>query len=343
MLSNWNIAFWEYDFLSPHWLWLLWLVPAVLWWIFYLQNNQKGEVKFSRTESEQQNLGENWIKYLRWGITFAYGFILCLLILAFARPSHWSAYDDYEENYKNGIDIVLAMDISGSMLARDFEPNRLEASKKVAKEFIDGRKGDRIGLVVYEGEAYTACPSTLDYEILKTQIDQLQPGAIEPGTAIGLGLGTAVSRLRNDSLPSKVIILLSDGVDESDALAPEEAAALAKAKNVRVYTIGVGSMGTAPAPFMTPFGIEYIDQPVVIDEYTLNKIAVITGGKYFRATDEESLRSIYKEIEKLEKRKMKDLDYKSEPPVKAQAFLNWAFVLVLLVFSIQLFYFKSHE
>ncbi|MCE3295499.1 MAG: hypothetical protein K0R65_1213 [Crocinitomicaceae bacterium] len=343
MLTDWNIALWEYDFLSPHWLWLLLLIPAVLWWIFWLEGMQRGEFKFPRTESEQQNLGENWIKYLRWGIIVTYGFIFSLLIIAFARPFHWAGYDDYDENYKNGIDIVIAMDISVSMLARDFAPNRLEVSKKVAKEFVDGRRGDRIGLVAYEGEAYTACPSTLDYDILKAQISELQPGMLESGTAIGVGLGTAVTRLRNDSLPSKVIILLTDGVNNVGDLTPEMAAELARAKKIRVYTIGVGSLGMAPSPVFTPFGIEYENMPVEIDELTLNKIASITGGKYFRATNEESLRTIYKEIEKLEKRKMKDRDFKSEPPVRPLPFLNWAILLILLVFGVQIFYFKTYE
>ncbi len=342
MFNDWNIAIWEYEFLSPYWLWLLALIPAVVWWLFYFERNQGGEIKFSRTEKEQRNLGQNWVKYLRWSIIVSYGIILSLLIVAFARPFHWSGYDDYEENYKNGIDIVIAMDISVSMLARDFEPNRLEASKKVAKEFIDGRHGDRIGLVVYEGEAYTACPATLDYNILKTQIDQLQPGLLEGGTAIGTGLGTAVTRLRNDSLPSKVIILLTDGVNNQGDLSPENAAQLAKAKNIRVYTIGVGSMGNAPMPMFTPFGVQYVDTPVEIDEMSLNKIASITGGKYFRATDEESLRTIYKEIEKLEKRKIKENDFKSEPPVRPLPFLNWAILLMILVFSVQTFYFKNN-
>lgn len=343
MLTDWNIALWEYEFLSPHWLWLLLLVPAVVWWIFYLQRSRQGEFKFSRTEREQQSLGDNWIKYLRWCITLVYGFVLALLVIALARPFHWAGHEDFDENYKNGIDIVIAMDISVSMLARDFSPNRLEVSKKVAKEFIDGRRGDRIGLVAYEGEAYTACPSTLDYEILKEQISRLQPGMLESGTAIGVGLGTAVTRLRNDSLPSKVIILLTDGVNNVGDITPEMAAELARAKKIRVYTIGVGTLGMAPSPVFTPFGIEYENMPVEIDELTLNQIATITGGKYFRATNEESLRTIYKEIEKLEKRKMKDLDFKSEPPVRPQPFLNWALALILLVFSVQLFYFKSYE
>lgn len=342
MFNNWNIAFWEYEFLSPHWLWLLSLIPLFWWIIFYLDGKKTGDFKFSRTENEQRRLGTNSIKYVRWLIFFGYGCIASLLILALAKPFHWSGYDDYEEDYKNGIDIVIALDISASMLARDFLPNRLEAAKKVAKEFVDGRRGDRIGLVAYEGEAYTACPATLDYNILKTQIDQLQSGLLEPGTAIGIGLGTAVTRLRNDSLPSKVIILLTDGVSLQGDITPEDAAKLAKAKNIKVYTIGVGSRGMAPSPDFTPFGVRYVNMPVEIDEVTLVKIAQITGGKYFRATDEESLRSIYEEINQLEKRKIRNIDYKSEPPTTPLPFLNWALVLTLFIWSVQLLYFKTN-
>jgi Ca-activated chloride channel family protein len=342
MFNDWNIALWEYEFLSPHWLWLLLLVPAFIWWMFFLEGIQKGEMKFSRSSKEQKNLGQNHIKYIRWLLVFVYGTVFSLLIIALAKPFHWSAYEDFDENYKNGIDIVIAMDISGSMLALDFEPNRLEASKKVAKEFINGRRGDRIGLVVYEGEAYTACPSTLDYEILKTQIDRLQPGMLEGGTAIGTGLGTAVTRLRNDSLPSKVIILLTDGMNNQGDISPETAAQLAKAKNIKVYTIGVGSTGTAPMPNFTPFGVQYVEMEVEIDEVSLNRIATITGGKYFRATNEESLRDIYKEIDKLEKRKIKNQDFKSEPPVSPNPFINWAVLLLALAFGTQVFYFKNN-
>lgn len=342
MLNNWNIRIWEYEFLSPHWLWLLLGVPFFLWYIFYLDRKKTGDFKFSRLEKDQQNLGSNSIKYLRYLVLTAYGMVLALLIFALAKPFNWAGYEDYDEDYKNGIDIVIALDISASMLARDFTPNRLEAAKKVAKEFIDGRRGDRIGLVVYEGEAYTACPATLDYGILKTQIDQLQSGMLEPGTAIGTGLGTAVTRLRNDSLPSKVIILLTDGINMQGEISPQTAAELARAKNIRVYTIGVGSLGTAPSPVFTPFGVRYENMPVEIDEATLLKIADITGGKYFRATDEASLRSIYNEIDLLEKRKIKNIDYKSEPPAWPMPFLNWAMVLMLTAWCVQLFYFKSN-
>ena len=343
MLTNWNILFWEYDFLSPNWLWLLAVVPIVIYFLLKKERNKHGEVKFSRNEKEQQFLATSWVVRLREAIILIYGFIIILFIFALAKPFHWNSQENFDENYKNGIDIIIAMDLSVSMLARDFEPNRMEASKEVAKQFIDGRQGDRIGLVVYAGEAYTACPATLDYNVLKEQIDQLDFETLEGGTAIGTGLGTAVARLRNDSLPSKVVILLTDGSNNAGDISPETAAELAKAKNVRVYTIGVGSNGEALSPVPTPFGIRYEYAPVEIDEQTLKKIADKTGGQYFRATDEKSLAQIYKEIEKLEKRKMLDKQYKSEPPATPGAFLNWAFLFILLTWIVNYSVFKINE
>ncbi len=343
MLNNWNIRFWEYEFFSPHWLWLMLIVPVALLLMYSLEKNRKGDVKFSRKTEDQRSIGATWILRLREGIIILYGLIAVLLIFAMAKPFHWSQYDNFDTDYKNGIDIILAMDVSLSMLTRDFEPNRLEASKEVAKEFIDGRNGDRIGLVVYAGEAYTACPATLDYNVLKEQVDKINGDRIEGGTAIGTGLGTAVTRLRSDSIASKVIILLTDGSNNSGELSPEMAAELALSKNIRVYTIGVGSKGNAQSPVITPFGIQYQSMPVEIDEMTLMKIANITNGQYFRATDTESLKSIYKEIEKLEKRKMEDLHFKTEPPSNPQGFLNWATILALLTWSLKYFTFRISE
>ena len=343
MLSNWNIRFWEYEFFSPNWLWLMCGIPVVLIIIYSLEKNKKGEFKYSRQSSDQQSIGSKWILRLRELILLMYAAIAILIIFALAKPFHWAQYDNFDRDYKNGIDIILAMDVSLSMLARDFEPNRLEASKKVAKEFVDGRRGDRIGLVVYAGEAYTACPATLDYSVLKDQIDHISGERIEGGTAIGTGLGTAVTRLRNDSIVSKVIILLTDGSNNAGELSPEMAAELAHAKNIRVYTIGMGSEGEAPVPVATPFGIQYSTMPVEIDEVTLMKIAKIADGKYFRATDEKSLKSIYQEIEQMEKRKMEDQHFKSEPPSNPQAFLNWAFVLFILTWGINYVVFRYNE
>lgn len=343
MLNNWNIRFWEYDFLSPSWLWLIAFVPPVLIILFIVEKNRKGDVKYSRSSKEQENIGSNGITRIRELILLSYGIIAVLLIFAMAKPFHWSMHQESSKDYKDGIDIILAIDVSMSMMAKDFDPNRLEAAKKVAKSFIDGREGDRIGLVVYAGEAYTACPATLDYTILKKQIDEINGDRIEGGTAIGTGLGTAVTRLRNDSIASKVIILLTDGSNNSGEISPLEAAELALSKNIRVYTIGVGKNGQALSPVFTPFGVQYQNMPVEIDEVTLMKIAELTGGEYFRATDEKSLREIYKEIEKLEKRKMEDLHYKSEPPSTPLAFLNWAFVLIILTWTTQLILFRNNE
>ena len=345
MLTNWNIRFWEYEFFSPHWLWLLCLVPFVLFVIYRFERSRKGEVKYSGSANSQRALGSNWIGRVREVNLIIYGLIAALLIFAMAKPFHWANYDNSDKDFKDGIDIVITMDVSGSMLAMDFTPNRLEAAKEVAKDFVDGRDGDRIGLIAYAGAAHTACPPTLDYTILKQQIEGISGDYLEGGTAIGEGLGLAVARLRSDSLKSKVVILLTDGMDGGDPekTAPLEAAALAKAKNVRVYTIGVGSYGTAKSPVVTTFGTHYQTMPVEINEPELRKIADMTGGEYFRATDEESLREIYSQIEKLEKRKIENQHFKSEPPANPAAFLNWAFILALLTWSTNYIVFKHND
>lgn len=341
MLNNWNIQFWEYDFQSANWLWLLLLIPIIWLLLFRAEKRKIGELKFSGSSISQKTLKSNWIFNVRIALITCNTIIFGLFVLALAKPYHWNSPEAIEQKYKNGIDIILAMDVSVSMLAMDFEPNRLEASKRVAMEFIAGRKGDRIGLVAYAGEAYTACPATLDYSILRKQIEEIGPQNIEGGTAIGTGLGTAVTRLRNDSLPSKVIILLTDGSNNSGDIDPITAAELARAKNIRVYTIGVGSNGEAPTPVITPFGVRYENMPVEIDEITLMKIAEIANGKYFRATDEKNLKAIYREIEKLEKRRILDQHYKLEPPATPMAFLNLALVLLFLSWTSNRYFFKK--
>lgn len=342
MSRYWNIAVWEYDFYAPHWLWSLLLVPVVFLLYYYLHRKSSGHLQFSRAESEQQEMGTSWVRYFRWGITTSLALSMSCILIAMARPFHPS-FDPPRIDYKNGIDIILSIDVSGSMLAQDFQPNRLEVAKSVAQDFVDSRKGDRVGLVVYEGEAYTACPATLDYPMLKKQIGELQPGNLEPGTAIGNGLGVAVTRLRSDSLKSKVIILLTDGSNNAGSIEPLEAAQLAKNKKCRVYTIGVGSNGMAPTPVLTPTGISYENLPVDIDEGTLRAIADETGGKYFRATDEKSLETIYDEIDKLEKRKMEDMHFGAEPPVTIVPFLLWSLVLLLSAWLLKSIKFKLDD
>jgi Ca-activated chloride channel family protein len=223
-----------------------------------------------------------------------------LLIVVLARPQSKTSWKNITTE---GIDIVLTMDISGSMLSKDFQPNRIEAAKRVALEFIDARQNDRIGLVVFSGESFTQCPLTTDHAIIKNLMGDIKTGMIADGTAIGVGLATAVSRIKDSKAKSKVIILLTDGVNNMGAVAPETAAEIAKAFGVRVYTIGVGTIGKALAPVaMYPNGQYIYDYvPVDLDEKMLSNIAEITGGKYFRATGNDKLVAIYKEIDRMEK------------------------------------------
>lgn len=223
-----------------------------------------------------------------------------LMLIALARPQ---AEDSSENVHREGIDIIIALDISGSMLAKDLKPDRLEASKRVAMDFIDGRPNDRIGLVVYEGDAFTQCPLTTDHEVLKTLFADAQSGLIEGGTAVGMGLATALNRLRESQAKSKVVILLTDGVNNTGTVQPLDAALIAQQLGIRVYTIGVGTRGKALSPVgRYPDGtlhFEYVD--VDLDEKTMERIASTTGGQYFRATDERKLKEIYAEIDRLEK------------------------------------------
>ncbi|MEA4966891.1 MAG: VWA domain-containing protein, partial [Bacteroidaceae bacterium] len=199
------------------------------------------------------------------------------------------------------VDIVVALDISGSMLAEDFKPNRLEAAKEVAKDFMQGRLTDNIGLVVFSGEAFTQCPPTTDHRMLLELTSKVESGIIEDGTAIGDGLATAINRMKDTKTKSKTIILLTDGVNNMGAIDPLTAAEIAKEHKMRVYTIGIGKIGMAPYPFQTPFGKQYQNVEVNIDEPLLKEIAKTTGGKYFRSTDKNSLQTIFKEIDNMEK------------------------------------------
>jgi len=233
--------------------------------------------------------------------------VLALLIIAIARPQ--SGVKE-EKVTTRGIDIVLAVDVSTSMLAEDLKPNRLEAVKEVAAEFVKSRDNDRIGLVIFAAQGFTQCPLTMDYGILYNFLDQLETGTIEDGTAIGMGLATAVNRLRTSEAKSKVIIALTDGRNNRGYIDPVTAAQAAEALDIRVYTIGAGSRGTAMYPVEDKFfGKRYVPMKVDIDEATLSKIADMTGGRYFRATDKSSLRAVYDEINKMEKTEIKVNQY----------------------------------
>jgi Ca-activated chloride channel family protein len=331
-----NIELWGYQFLAPQWLWLLLLVPVLLFLRYRKFEKKSGVFKFSRPASDLKEIAFSPIKYILFVIYFLMGAGAISLIFAMALPFNPFTNDDQKE-YAEGIDIMIAMDVSGSMMATDFLPNRLEAAKEVAKEFVDARSQDRIGFVAFEGEAYTACPATRNYDYLKNAIDQIQSGRIEPGTAIGTGLGTAVARLRSDSLKSKVIILLTDGESNKGEITPSAAAELAKNKDITVYTIGVGKEGFASMPVNTPFGTITQKTRVNIDEKLLRKIAETTNGQYFRATDKGSLRDIYGKIDEMEKTKIVESWIQKEPPYRPQSFLIWGIILLALgLFSEQL-------
>ncbi len=250
---------------------------------------------------------------------------LALLIVALARPQ------GVEENARTnteGIDIVLAIDVSGSMLARDFKPDRITAAKEVAGDFIADRTGDRLGLVVFAGEAFTQSPLTTDQGTLQTLLGRIRSGLIEDGTAIGNGLATAINRLRESEAKSKVIILLTDGVNNRGEIAPLTAAEIAKAQGIRVYTIGVGTQGMAPYPAVDMFGNRtFVQQQVEIDEKTLREMAAHTGGSYFRATDKAKLKAIYDEINRLEKSKIEVLSHIT----RHEHYLNWVLAALALL------------
>jgi Ca-activated chloride channel family protein len=287
-------------FAEPLFLYLLTIVPAMI--AFYLFKQQKATASL-RVPGLQpfEDTVTTFRHYLRHFLFALRTVSVILLIIVLARPQ---ATNKFQNVSTEGIDIVLTIDISGSMLARDFRPDRLEASKDVATEFISGRPYDRMGLVVFSGESFTQCPLTTDHAVLVNLLREIQSGMIEDGTAIGMGLATAVNRIKDSQAKSKVIILLTDGVNNRGEIAPATAAGIAKTYGVRVYTIGVGTQGMAPYPVNTPFGIQYQDMPVEIDEGILKEISETTGGKYFRATDNDKLQQVYKEIDKLEKSKI---------------------------------------
>lgn len=287
-------------FAEPFFLYLLLAIPAMIAFYIVKQQNVSASVRMPGLQPFLHT-GSTFRHYLR-HILFALRIAaLTLLIIVLARPQRTDKFQDVSTE---GIDIVLAQDISGSMLARDFRPDRLSAAKNIATEFISGRPYDRIGLVVFSGESFTQCPITTDHAVLINLLREIQSGMIEDGTAIGMGLATAVNRIKDSKAKSRVIILLTDGVNNRGEIAPATAAGIAKTFGIRVYTIGVGTQGMAPYPVQTPYGIQYQDMPVEIDEGILQEIAQMTGGKYFRATDNDKLLQVYKEIDKLEKSKI---------------------------------------
>jgi Ca-activated chloride channel homolog len=320
---------------------LLWfiVVPLMIGWYIFRNRKYEGELQLSSLKNLGQENDSALAYFRHLGFVFRV-LAVSAIIFVLARPQSRSSWKDSKTE---GIDIIISLDISYSMMAKDFDPNRLEAAKKVITEFVDGRPNDRIGLVIFSGEAFTQCPLTTDHKVIKNLLKDLKCGMLEQGTAIGMGLADAVARLEMSKSKSKVIILVTDGVNTSGEIAPLTAAEIAKAYNVRVYTIGVGTKGRALMPVQVyPNGqMEYDWQEVDIDEETMTKIANQTGGKYFRATDNKSLGRIYKDIDKLEKNIILEKSFSK----KKELFLPFAIfaaICILLEFLCRYVFFKSN-
>ncbi len=289
----------DISFGQPLYFILFAIIPILIFWKFGKGKKQVAAISLSSTKGLASSRS---LKNVFQQFPFVFRLLaLSSIIIAMARPQ--TKFDE-QQTEGEGIDIVLCIDVSGSMTAQDFSPNRMEAAKKVAADFVDHRVSDRIGIVIFAGESFTQCPLTTDHFVLKTQIQQIRNGLLEDGTAIGSGLATSVDRLRNSKTKSKVIILLTDGVNNGGLIDPSTAKEIAKTFKIKVYTIGVGTDGYAPTPVSTPMGIVMQNEKVAIDEKLLKNIADETGGKYFRATDNRSLENIYNEIDHLEKSKV---------------------------------------
>ena len=311
-------------FAEPNFLYLLVLVPIII--AFYLLKQQKASASLRLPGLSPFDGSKRTFRHYLRHILFAFRVLaIVLLIIVLARPQ---ATNSFQNVSTEGIDIVISLDISSSMLARDFEPDRLGASKNIATEFISGRPYDRIGLVVYSGVSFTQCPLTTDHATLINLLREVECGMIEDGTAIGNGLATAINRLKDSEAKSKVIILLTDGVNNRGDITPATAADLAKTFGIRVYTVGVGASGIAPFPVQTPFGVQYQNRRVEIDEDILRAIADRTGGVYYRATDNDKLAQVYSEIDQLEKSKIDVIQFRRID----EKYLLPALIAMILIF-----------
>jgi Ca-activated chloride channel family protein len=316
----------DITFANKELLWLLLVIPFIIVWYILKDKSFHAEIKvssFSGFEGVKPSLKTR----LRHSLIVLRILAIALIIVVLARPQSRSSWKDIKTE---GIDIVLSLDISSSMLAKDFKPNRLDAAKEIATEFIDSRPNDRIGLVIFSGESFTQCPLTSDHAVIKNLFSSIQTGMMKDGTAIGDGLATAVARVKDSKAKSKVVILLTDGVNNQGSVPPITAAEIAKTFGIRVYTVGVGTIGKA----LSPTGIvyadgtrEYIYVDVDIDDKTLTEIANMTGGKYFRATDNNKLKDVYKEIDRMEKTIFEEKNFTN----KAEHFLPFAIAAAFLL------------
>ncbi len=300
-----EIVWQNLTFAAPQWLWALALVPLLAAWRLW-RHRKRGGLRFSAAGAARRSAGTLATR-LRWLPDAFRLAALALFILALARPQERNVR---RERSAEGVDIMLVLDTSTSMRAMDFSPNRFEAARDVAAEFIESRVSDRVGLIVFAAQAYTQAPLTLDYRFLQRMLRQVEIGVIEDGTAIGTAIAMAVGRLKDSTAESKVAIVLTDGQNNRGEVDPGTASEVAQTLGVRLYTIGVGARGEAPFPFDTPFGIQQQRMvPVEIDEDMLRRVAERTGGQYFRATDKAALRQIYAEIGELEKTELEERSY----------------------------------
>ncbi len=326
----------EFSFAYPQFLWLLLVVPAMTAWYLLRQRSRYPAIRVSGLHwGEKTPLTiRNYLRHL----PFVFRMVtVALLIVVLARPQ---THDVWEETETEGIDIMISLDISSSMLAEDFRPNRMEAARDIAAEFIAGRRNDRIGLVIFSGESFTQCPLTTDHAVLVNLLREVEIGMIEDGTAIGMGIATAVNRLRNSDSQSRVIIMLTDGVNNRGAIDPITAANIAATFGIRVYTVGVGSSGPAPFPVQTPRGVQYQSIEADIDEEALQEIAEITGGRYFRAEDEDKLIEIYSEIEELEK-SLTDVRHFASTSEEYKGFALLAGLLLMAEWLVRVLFLRS--
>ena len=319
-------------FANPHFFWLLLVLPLMVAWYMYWNKKSKPNVTLSSTIAFRKI--SSWKDYLYHSLFALRLLAVALITIALARPQTHS--ENAQTKITDGIDIVMAIDVSSSMLSQDLKPNRFEALKKVASQFVKDRPNDRIGLVVYAGESYTKTPVTTDKGIILSSLAELTYGQVEDGTAIGMGLATAVNRLKESKAKSRVIILLTDGVNNTGVIDPLIAAELAAEYGIKVYTVGIGTNGMALSPYaLNPDGsIMYRMLQVEIDESLMKKIAQITHGRYFRATNNQKLQQIYAEINKLETSKIEEFKY-TEVDEKFRLLVIIATVLLLLEFLLK--------
>ncbi len=329
----------NFEFMHPHFLWLLLVIPLLALWYYMKRNTNSSTLTIGNTKGFL--LETSLLSKLK-PVLYIFRLIaISLLIVALARPRNVSVSSRTKTN--KGIDIVMAIDVSASMLARDLKPNRLEALKKVATQFVNQRPNDRIGIVVYAGESFTKTPITSDKRIIRNTISAIKWGQLEGGTAIGMGLGSAVNRLKESKAKSKVIILLTDGVNNTGFVDPKTATELAVGLEIKVYTIGLGTNGTASFPYAKDpktGKLLFRNSPVEIDENLLKYIAEQTEGKYFRATNNTKLKAIYNEINKLEKTEIEEFKYYNYHE-KYRILVILAGLLLLLELTLKNTIFKS--